>query len=144
VGRGENLVDISYIDNVAQAHILAAENLAGSRSAAGQAYFISQGEPVSLWQWINELFSALDICPVAGQISYPAAYGIGAALELAFSLMGRQQEPPMTRFLAQQLAKSHYFSIAKATRDLGYQPLISTAQGMERLLLSLKTGVSTL
>ncbi len=139
VGTGENLVDISYIDNVAHAHLLAADNLAGCRTAAGQAYFISQGEPVNLWQWIGELFSRLDIRPVGAHIPYAVAYGMGALLEAASLLTGRQQEPPMTRFLAQQLAKSHYFSIAKAQRELGYQPLISTAQGMEHLLLSLKT-----
>ncbi|MDO9041531.1 MAG: NAD-dependent epimerase/dehydratase family protein [Desulfocapsaceae bacterium] len=139
VGAGENLVDISYVDNVAHAHLLAADNLAGTGTAAGRAYFISQGEPVNLWQWIGELFSRLDIAPVRAKISYPAAYTIGALLEGACCLAGRQQEPPMTRFLAQQLAKSHYFSIARASHDLGYQPLVSTTEGMERLFASLIT-----
>lgn len=137
VGEGQNLVDISYIDNVAHAHLLAADNLAGVGTAAGRAYFISQGEPVNLWQWIGELFSRLDIAPVRSNVSYPAAYGIGALLEGVYHLAGWQKEPQMTRFLAQQLAKSHYFSIAQARRDLGYQPLVSTEQGVERLLASL-------
>jgi len=140
VGAGENLVDISYIDNVAHAHLLAADNLAGAATAAGRAYFISQGEPVNLWQWIGELFSRLDIAPVRIKIPYPMAYGIGALLESAYGLARCRQEPPMTRFLAQQLAKSHYFSIARARDDLGYQPLVSTAEGMERLLASLVTA----
>ena len=139
VGAGENLVDISYVDNVAHAHLLAADNLAGAGTAAGRAYFISQGEPVNLWQWIGELFSRLDIAPVRAKISYPAAYTIGALLEGIYRLAGRQQEPPMTRFLAQQLAKSHYFSIARSSHDLGYQPPVSTKEGMERLLASLIT-----
>jgi len=138
VGAGENLVDISYIDNVAHVHLLAADNLAGVATAAGRAYFISQGEPVNLWQWIGELFSRLDITPVRIKISYPMAYGIGALLEGAYSLARCRREPPMTRFLAQQLAKSHYFSIARARDELGYHPLVSTAAGMERLLASLK------
>jgi len=137
VGEGRNLVDISYIDNVAHAHLLAADNLAGVGTGAGRAYFISQGEPVNLWQWIGDLFCRLDIAPVRTTISYPAAYGLGALLEGVYRLAGRQQEPRMTRFLAQQLARSHYFSIARARRDLGYQPLVSTEQGMEHLLTSL-------
>ncbi len=137
VGAGHNLVDISYIDNVAHAHLLAADNLAGVGTAAGRAYFISQGEPVNLWFWINDLFSRLDIAEVRTKISFPAAYGIGALLEGIYRLAGWQEEPQMTRFLAHQLAKSHYFSIAGARRDLGYQPLVSTEQGVERLLASL-------
>jgi nucleoside-diphosphate-sugar epimerase len=134
VGAGDNLVDISYVDNVAHAHLLAADNLAGPGTASGRAYFISQGKPVNLWQWIGELFSRLDIAPVRGKISYPMAYGIGALLEGAYHLTGRQEEPRMTRFLAQQLAKSHYFSIARAMDELGYRPLVTTEQGMERVL----------
>ena len=137
VGAGDNLVDISYVDNVAHAHLLAADNLAGAGTAAGRAYFVSQGEPVNLWSWVNELFARLDIRPVHAKISYRAAYGIGALLEGFYGLAGRRQEPRMTRFLAQQLAKSHYFSIARAQHDLGYQPLVSTAQGMERVIASL-------
>lgn len=143
VGAGQNLVDISYVDNVAHAHLLAADNLAGTAKAAGRAYFVSQGEPVNLWQWIGELFTRLDIAPVRAKISYPAAYGIGALLEGVYGLAGWRQEPPMTRFLAQQLAKSHYFTIARAMHDLDYQPLVSTEQGMERLLASLSTSLPT-
>ncbi|MBV5306156.1 MAG: NAD-dependent epimerase/dehydratase family protein [Desulfobulbaceae bacterium] len=138
VGAGDNLVDISYVDNVAHAHLLAADNLAGPGTASGRAYFVSQGKPVNLWQWIGELFSRLDIAPVRGKISYPMAYGIGALLEGAYHLTGRQEEPRMTRFLAQQLAKSHYFSIARAMDELGYRPLVTTEQGMERVLAELR------
>lgn len=137
VGAGDNLVDISYVDNVAHAHVLAADNLEGAATAAGRAYFISQGDPVNLWQWINELFSRLDIAPVGSKISFAMAYGAGALLEAGYRLTGCRQEPRMTRFLAQQLARSHYFSIDRARNELGYQPLVSTEQGMERLLASL-------
>lgn len=134
VGTGENLVDISYIDNVAGAHLLAAENLGNSASAAGQAYFISQGEPVNLWNWINGLFRRLEIPQVTRQVSFGKAYAAGFVLEKLYSLLGRSEEPPMTRFLAEQLAKSHWFSMEKARRDLGYRPEVSTAQGVDRLV----------
>ncbi|MDR3089811.1 MAG: NAD-dependent epimerase/dehydratase family protein [Desulfobulbaceae bacterium] len=132
VGDGENLVDISYIDNVASAHLLAAENLADSGTAAGKAYFISQGEPVRLWPWINALFARLDIAPVTRSIPFGLAYGLGASLEVAWSLAGKTAEPPMTRFVALQLAKSHYFSIDRARRDLGYQPMVTQEEGLRR------------
>lgn len=134
VGDGSNLVDISFIDNVAQAHLLAADNLAGPGTAAGRAYFISQGEPVNLWDWINDLFRRLDIAPVNRKIGFRQAYIGGFLCEKIYLLLGRQQEPPMTRFLAEQLARSHWFSIAAAQRDLGYRPRVVTAAGMERLL----------
>lgn len=143
VGAGDNLVDISYVENVAHAHLLAADNLAGTGTAAGRAYFISQGEPVNLWQWIGDLFSRLDIAPIRSKISYPAAYRIGALLEGWYRLAGWRKEPPMTRFLAQQLAKSHYFSIDRAKQEIGYLPIVSTEQGMAHLLASLTIPLMT-
>jgi len=137
VGDGTNLVDITYIDNAVQAHILAAENLARHGSAAGKAYFISQGEPVNLWGWINNLFADLDVPAVNKKISYAKAYLAGRVFEIFYGLMGIQREPIMTRFLAQQLSKSHWFSIVAAQRDLGYSPLISTKEGMKAVLNSL-------
>lgn len=134
VGDGKNRVDISYVDNVAHAHLLAAENLAGPGTAAGKAYFISQGEPVNLWQWINELFEKMGISPVKRKIPFLIAYGMGGMLEKIHGVVAPTKEPLMTRFLAEQLAKSHFFSIAQAKKDLGYTPLISTKEGMRRLL----------
>ncbi|MEW6288897.1 MAG: NAD-dependent epimerase/dehydratase family protein [Thermodesulfobacteriota bacterium] len=134
VGTGENLVDISYIDNVASAHLLAAENLEYSASAAGQAHFISQGEPVNLWHWINDLFARLGIPRVSRQVGFHQAYAAGFVCEKIYFLLGKSEEPPMTRFLAEQLAKSHWFSIEKARRDLGYCPAVSTDEGVARLV----------
>jgi nucleoside-diphosphate-sugar epimerase len=133
VGSGTNLVDISYIDNVAEAHVLAAKNLDSHASAAGNAYFISQGEPVNLWNWINSLFARMDIPPVRKKIGVRSAYLLGVVLEGVFMWFCPDREPPMTRFLAEQLARSHWFSIARARHDLGYEPRISTSEGMERL-----------
>ncbi|MDR0477187.1 MAG: NAD-dependent epimerase/dehydratase family protein [Desulfobulbaceae bacterium] len=132
VGNGGNLVDISYIDNVAHAHLLAADKLGPGGAAAGKAYFISQGEPVPLWSWINTLFSRLGIAPVVRKIPFAAAYGLGAALELLYRLGNKKGDPPMTRFVAGQLAKSHYFSIRRANCDLGYQPLVTHEEGLGR------------
>lgn len=143
VGDGTNLVDISYIDNVAAAHVLAAENLHSVASGAGNAYFISQGEPVPLWGWINELFGKLAIPQVTKRASFGAAYLAGAVIETGFRILGRKEEPNMTRFLAEQLARSHWFSIDSARRDLGYQPQVSTAEGMIRLVEWLAEPIGT-
>ena len=140
VGDGANLVDISYIDNVAEAHLLAAANLAGTGSANGRAYFISQGEPVRLWAWINELFSRLEVQPVTKTVSAATAYRLGMVMEMVYALLRLRQEPRMTRFLAEQLAKSHYFSIERARRDLGYHPSVSTEEGLRRTVQWLKNS----
>jgi len=132
VGDGFNLVDISYIDNVAYAHILAAKNLSEIGTAAGKPYFISQGDPVNLWDWINELFILMNIDEVQASVSFPVAYRLGAFLEAIYKFTRSKKEPKMTRFLAEQLAKSHYFSIKNAQHDLGYEPVISTPEGLER------------
>ena len=139
VGNGLNMVDISYVDNVADAHILAAENLFSSATAAGNAYFISQGEPVNLWNWVNGLFQRLNIEPVKKKINARPAYMIGTLLEGIHMWFSLEKEPKMTRFLAEQLAKSHWFSIEKARRDLGYEPRISTSEGMDRPIQWLAT-----
>jgi len=140
VGDGTNRVDISYIDNVVEAHILAEKDLACAGRGAGRAYFISQGEPVNLWDWINTLFDGLCLERVARRVSFRKAYLGGAFMELIYLLARRKEEPLMTRFVAEQLAKDHWFSIAAARRDLGYVPQVSTAAGMERLLAWLKRG----
>ncbi len=134
VGDGSNLVDISYIDNVADAHILAADNLNSSATAAGNAYFISQGEPVNLWNWINDLFGRIGIAPVEKKVGLGTAYLIGSLLEGIYMWFSITKEPRMTRFLAEQLARSHWFSIDRASRDLGYTPRISTAEGLTRVV----------
>lgn len=140
VGGGSNLVDISYVDNVASAHILAAKNLLSTGEAIGKAYFIGQERPVELWQWINDLFKHLNIPKVKRSVSFPLAYGVGQILEVIHAVFLPSREPAMTRFLAQQLGKSHYFSHERATSDFGYQPKITIEEGMERLLHWLKAS----
>jgi 2-alkyl-3-oxoalkanoate reductase len=134
VGDGRNLVDIVYIDNAAEAHVLAAEALQPGAACAGRAYFISQGEPVALWPWLNRIITATGLPPVTRTLSYATARRIGAACEFVYGVCRVRREPPMTRFVAAQLAKSHYFDIAAARRDLGFAPRVSTEEGVERLL----------
>lgn len=134
VGDGSNKVDITYVENAADAHLQAADHLREGSPVAGQVYFISQGEPVVLWDFINQILERLGIPRVTKSISYGAARSIGAVLEMVHALFCLHAEPRMTRFLAAQLAKSHYFDISKAKRDFGYSPRITTAQGLGRLV----------
>lgn len=133
VGDGKNLIDMVFVENAAQAHLQAADHLVPGSPVAGRAYFISQGEPVNCWQWIDELLALAGLPPVPRAISTRTAYAIGAALEAAYTLLRKTDEPRMTRFLALQLGKSHYFNIDRARRDFGYAPRVSTADGMARL-----------
>ena len=138
IGSGRNLVDISYVDNVADAHVLAAVNLNSTATAAGNAYFISQGVPVNLWSWINGLFKQLNIEPVHKKVGFGTAYAAGTLMEGIYIWFRLEKEPPMTRFLAEQLARSHWFSIDRARKDLGYTPRVSTPEGLERVVKWLK------
>jgi nucleoside-diphosphate-sugar epimerase len=137
VGDGTNLVDITYVENAADVHLQAADALedpaAEAASPAGKAYFISQGEPVNCWQWIDEILALVDLPPVRRSVSLKTAWRVGGACERVWRLLRLKGEPPMTRFLAAQLAASHWFDISAARRDLGYEPRVSTAEGMQRL-----------
>jgi len=140
VGEGKNLVDITYIDNAADAHVQAADALTPGGRCAGHAYFISQGEPVSLWPWLNELLAAARAPTVTRSMTYRRAYRAGRVLETVYRATGITREPPMTRFLATQLAKSHYFDISSAKGDFGYNPTIATEEGVRRLVATLGGG----
>jgi nucleoside-diphosphate-sugar epimerase len=108
------------------------------RAVAGRAFFITNGEPVVLWDWINELLTALGEPPVTKKLPLPVASALGAVCEAAWRVLPLRGEPPMTRFVAAELAKDHWFDISAARRDLGYAPRISMAEGTAELIASLK------
>ena len=107
-------------------------------SAAGKAYFITNGEPVVLWEWINGLLIALGEPPVTRRISLRAAWTVGALCEGLWRALPLAGEPPMTRFVAAELAKDHWFDISAAQRDFGYVPRVSMAEGTAELIAHLK------
>ncbi|HEY4261518.1 MAG TPA: NAD-dependent epimerase/dehydratase family protein, partial [Schlesneria sp.] len=138
VGSGKNLVDTVYIDNAAEAHILAAQKLEPGSPVAGKAYFITNGEPVPLWDLINRMLACANLPPVKKHISANAAYMVGAILEAVYKITGRRDEPPMTRFVARQLATAHWFDISAARNDFGYAPAVTIDEGLKRLALWLR------
>jgi nucleoside-diphosphate-sugar epimerase len=138
VGDGANLIDTTYIDNAAQAHFDAFDHLQPAAACAGRAYFISNGEPKPAREIINALLRAAGAPPVTKTLPFPAAYAIGAVCEAAWTLLPLRGEPPLTRFLAEQLATTHWYDMAPATRDFGYVPRVSIAEGLRRLAEALR------
>ena len=132
VGDGENLVDVTHVDTAANAHLNALDALLAGR-AHGKAYFISQGQPVKLWEFINRLLIGAGLPAVTKKISLKKAYTIGTILEAAWTILPLRGEPPMTRFVAVELAKSHTFDISAAKRDLGLQPAHETWAALDEL-----------
>jgi 2-alkyl-3-oxoalkanoate reductase len=137
VGNGTNLIDMIYVDNAARAHLSAADRLAPGSPVAGRAYFISQGQPVRCWEWIDQILLMAGLGPAPRSLSLTAAWCYGALMEAVWRFFRVPGDPPMTRFLAAQLGTSHYFNICRAQRDFGYAPAMSTAEGMERLAADL-------
>ena len=133
VGTGQNMVDMIYVENLAAAHLQAAESLAPNSPTAGNAYFLSHGKPVNCWQWIDELLTLYGLPPVKKYLSLPFAWNLGRFFETVWKLIGWEADPPMTRFLAGQLGCDHYYDTSRAERDFGFSPKISKEEGMAAL-----------
>ena len=133
IGDGTNKVDTIYIDNAAHAHLLAEKRLKADPRLSGRVYFISQDQPIALWEMINRILAAGGLPPITRTVSPAVAYAMGAICEGLFKMLRIRQEPPMTRFVARELATSHWFNIQAAKSDLGYAPLVSTDEGLKRL-----------
>jgi len=133
IGRRPCPVDTVYIDNAAAAHLLALDRLALGAPCAGRAYFITNGEPRPLWDMVDAILAADGLPPVRRTVPTGLALAAGALLEGVWRLLGRRDEPLLTRFVVRELATAHWFNIDAARRDLGYTPIISIDEGLERL-----------
>lgn len=146
VGAGQNKVDMVHVENAVDAHLLAEQALLApapiARPAAGRAFFITNGEPVLLWEWINQLLTALGEPPITRRLSLRTASAMGAIYETLWRVLPVQSEPPMTRFIAAELAQDHWFNLAAARRDLAYTPRITMAAGTAELIASLRVSAA--
>lgn len=138
VGAGANRVGITYVDNAAHAHLLAADALAPGSANAGKAYFITDDAPVVLWEWINTLFAALDVAPVTRRVPVRVARLAGSILEWVWRTFSRPGEPPMTRFVAGQLSTHHHYDLSAARSDFGYAMKVDPAEGFRRMVAYFK------
>lgn len=138
VSGKQNLVDTIYIDNAAQAHLCAYENLAIGSPCSGKAYFITNGEPRVMSEIINGILRAHDMPEVTSTVPASLLYTIGTLSEWIYTILNVKSEPMMTRFIAKQLSSAHWYNLDNARHDLGYEPAISFEEGMQRLNLAYK------
>ncbi|MBX3420554.1 MAG: NAD-dependent epimerase/dehydratase family protein [Pirellulaceae bacterium] len=133
VGSGQNLIDVVHVDNAARAHLLAMDRLLDNdQRLNGQRLFITDGQPVACWEWISHILTTAGLPVPKRSISFRTAYRLGAIFEGVFRALRRTSEPPMTRFVAAQLALDHYFNIDQARTLLGYQPSIDRSAEFSR------------
>lgn len=133
IGDFNKKVDITYIDDAVEAHLLAAQRLDGRSAVAGHAFFLSQGDPRPLWDIINAILATAGLPPVTQSVPLRTARAAAWAYEGLFRFFGIQDEPRLTRFLVTQLTTAHWFDIGAARRDLGYRPRVSFEEGLSRL-----------
>ncbi len=137
IGRGVWLSDYTYVSNLIDAILLADEALGrdGLDSvAAGQAYFITNGEPMPFWDFVRKVAARLGFPPINYRAPKSLVYAIAAVKEGIDTLKGGtlSAEDGLTRFAIRYMCTHHYFSIDKARRDLGYDPAVTVEEGIER------------
>jgi nucleoside-diphosphate-sugar epimerase len=140
IGAGKNLIDLTYIDDCVAAHLLAMDRLEHGANIGGKVYFITQGEPVNMWDWIDQVLLRNGLSTVNRSLPREVAnflaicmQGIARCCELLrLDRLGIRYTPLLTQFLVSEMAGDHYFSIEAARRDLGYAPSCSIEQALER------------
>lgn len=132
VGNRDKLSDFTYIANLVDAVVAAEEKLGPGSRLSGQAYFITNGEPIAFFDFIEKLILELKYPPIRGKVPYWLAYAVAAVAEAIDTLKGGtlNAENGLTRFSVRYMVTHHYFSIAKARRDLGWEPKVSLAEGI--------------
>jgi nucleoside-diphosphate-sugar epimerase len=133
IGKGDELIDTIYIDNCVLAHLCAAEAIKHNPEVAGKAYFITNGEPLPVWDFINGILESACLPSVENSVSFSTALIAAAFLELVYKAFAIKNEPYLTRFLVHQLCTSHWFDISAARKQLGYVPKISINKGFKQL-----------
>lgn len=131
IGRGDSIVDMTYIENVVDAVLAAAS---APESAAGKKYNITNGEPVRLWEVIATLAAAMDVPLPTKRLPFALAWGLAGASEASYRLLDRKGEPVLTRYGIAVLSCSLTMDISAAVRDLGYLPRVSMDEGLQNFL----------
>jgi len=130
VGAGENKTDLTFIEDCVEAHILAMHALQDNPEARGKVYFITQGEPVNMWGWINQILDRNGLPRVKKKVPVWLALPLAWCSEKWALIAGG--EPALTRFLVCEMSTSHYFSLKRAEKLLGYKPSCTIQEAMEK------------
>lgn len=130
VGSGQNKVDLCFIEDCVRAHRLAEQALTSNPVSRGKVYFISQGEPVLLWQWIDEVLRRNNLPPVGRAVPSWLALTLARLCEAGARLRRSRAVPFLTTFLVHEMCSDHYFDISAARRDLGFVPEFSVGQAV--------------
>jgi 2-alkyl-3-oxoalkanoate reductase len=130
VGPGTALVDTTYVDNAVDAILAALDRV---ESAAGQAFVVSNGQPRPLAELVGRICAAAGVPAPRRHVPYQVARAGGAIVELAWAGLRRSADPPMTRFLAEQLATAHWFDLRETRSALGWAPRVDLDEGFRRL-----------
>ena len=125
-----------YVDNLAHAHRLAGEQLSLGHPAAGRAYFITDHEPQNFFRFVEPYLFAFGVGPPRAYVPFPVAYALGSFIEGVYRVVGRwlRVDPVMTRYTAAAVCRDFWFVHDGATRDFGYQPIISAEDAQRRTL----------
>lgn len=142
IGRRDKLSDFTYIDNLVDAVVAAEARLRPGSVVAGQAYFITNGEPMAFFTFVERFLAELGYPPIRGRVPYWLAYGVAAFAEALDTLKGGTlgAEDGLTRFAVRYLHTHHYFCIDKARRDLDYRPAVSLDDGIRATAQALRGG----
>ncbi len=143
VGTGTWLSDYTYVENLVDALLLAGDKLDVGSPVAGRAYFITNGEPMPFWDFVRRVLDRLKLPPIRYRVPHQLVYGIAAIKEGFEALRGGELSPEdgLTRFAIRYMCTHHYFSIERARKELGYEPRVTVAEGIERTCTWLeKTG----
>ena len=128
--HGAALIDTTYIDNAASA-IAAAQERADA--VHGQAFVVTNGEPRSVAELLAGICAAAGVPAPRWRVPAAAARGGGAFIEALWRLRPGTDEPPMTRFLAEQLSTAHWFDQRRTRSQLQWVPTVTLDEGFRRL-----------
>jgi nucleoside-diphosphate-sugar epimerase len=129
----DKIIDTIFVENAAQAHVMALEELQGQARNAGNPYFVTNNEPLPQAEIITRLLKAIGIEVKIRAVPLSLANAVAGLCEAAWSVLPLKSEPPTTRFAIEQLATAHWFDTTAARTDFGYEPAISIARGLEIL-----------
>lgn len=131
--HGAALIDTTYVENAASAIAAALERV---DDVHGNAYVVTNGEPRTVAELLAGICAAAGVRPPAWRVPAGLARAAGGAVEAAWRVRPGAGEPPMTRFLAEQLSTAHWFDQRRTREDLRWTPTVSLDEGLELLAAS--------